>query len=244
MNRKAPALATRIWPARFVSQGDDAETQEFHYSYLVGLAWQDVQGSNKPKEEAKNVEQSLLSILQDFENRIRTDQKYFDSGSCWAMASLVGTNDVQQLQLDQQSWRDGNAGDTDSEGSLDLEEEEEEEDDGAQELPASTPITLERRSTGSKSNIEVSGSGKLRTATDVMNRLRWDSAMDSSNYLVGYEDRFTGAKEKDLGQWKTEQTDEEFIPQHRILYFKRKTDSFIVWERRTRIDNIFGSGVG
>jgi hypothetical protein len=44
-------------------------------------------------------------------------------------------------------------------------------------------------------------------------------------------------------QWKTEQTDEEFIPQHRILYFKRRADNVIVWERRTRIDDIFGSGI-
>lgn len=50
--------------------------------------------------------------------------------------------------------------------------------------------------------------------------------------------------EKALDTWKSEQTDEEFIPQHRILYFKRKSDSTVVWERRTRIDLLFGSGRG
>ena len=39
-----------------------------------------------------------------------------------------------------------------------------------------------------------------------------------------------------------EQTDEEFITQHRILYFKNKKTEVVVWERQTRTDLIFGSG--
>lgn len=81
-----------------------------------------------------------------------------------------------------------------------------------------------------------------------MNRLRWDPSLDPAEYIIGYEDRFLGAKETGLERWKTEQTDEEFIPQHRILYFKRKgvdgREEEVVWERATRIDRVFGSGVG
>ena len=84
--------------------------------------------------------------------------------------------------------------------------------------------------------------GKLRSASDVMHRLRWDAAIDAGDYMVGYEDRFTGAREKPLVQWKSEQTDEEFIPQHRILYFRCRSTGDIVWERRTRTDHVFGSG--
>lgn len=69
-----------------------------------------------------------------------------------------------------------------------------------------------------------------------------DPSLDSGDFIVGYEDRFAGAMEKALDTWKSEQTDEEFIPQHRILYFKRKSDQTVVWERRTRIDLLFGSG--
>lgn len=91
---------------------------------------------------------------------------------------------------------------------------------------------------------------KLRPASDVLNRLRWDPNLDPAEYIIGYEDRFLGAKETSLEKWKTEQTDEEFIPQHRILYFRRKFNDEgdgkgeLVWERATRIDGIFGSGVG
>ncbi|PTU22826.1 hypothetical protein P175DRAFT_0499363, partial [Aspergillus ochraceoroseus IBT 24754] len=48
--------------------------------------------------------------------------------------------------------------------------------------------------------------------------------------------------EASLNSWKRESTDEEFIPQHRVLYIKRKSDSEIVWDRRRRIDKVFMSG--
>ena len=39
-------------------------------------------------------------------------------------------------------------------------------------------------------------------------------------------------------------TDEEWIPQHRILYFRRKgNDGEMVWHRGQRLDNLFGSGI-
>jgi uncharacterized protein (UPF0248 family) len=81
-----------------------------------------------------------------------------------------------------------------------------------------------------------------------LNRLRWDPNLDPTDYIVGYEDRFLGARETGLEKWKTEQTDEEFIPQHRILYFKKKGGDDgkgeVVWERATRVDRVFFSGAG
>lgn len=69
--------------------------------------------------------------------------------------------------------------------------------------------------------------------------------MDSSDYIIGYEDRFLGVRETGLDKWTTEQTDEEFIPQHRILYFRRKSDGgAVVWDREARTDGIYVSGAG
>lgn len=76
---------------------------------------------------------------------------------------------------------------------------------------------------------------------DVINRLLWDPSFDHSDFIIGYEDRFEGRLEASLGSWKKDLTDEEFIPQHRILYIKRR-DGEIVWDRRRRIDTIFHSG--
>ncbi|KAJ5626366.1 hypothetical protein N7510_002675 [Penicillium lagena] len=76
-----------------------------------------------------------------------------------------------------------------------------------------------------------SAENKLRTASDVINRLLWDPSYDHSDFVIGYEDRFEGRLEASLGSWKKDLTDEEFIPQHRILYIKRRGGE-VVWDRR------------
>lgn len=49
-----------------------------------------------------------------------------------------------------------------------------------------------------------------------------------------------------VAMWKGggDVTDEEFIPQHRILYFRRKGDGVRVWDRKKRVDLLFGTGDG
>jgi uncharacterized protein (UPF0248 family) len=76
---------------------------------------------------------------------------------------------------------------------------------------------------------------------DVINRLLWDASFDHHDFVIGYEARFEGRLEASLGSWKKDLTDEEFIPQHRILYIKRR-DGEVVWDRRRRLDTIFYSG--
>lgn len=54
--------------------------------------------------------------------------------------------------------------------------------------------------------------------------------------------------EMDVSAWKggvADVTDEEWIPQHRIMYFRMKGDEEgrRVWDRATRLDRLFGSGV-
>jgi uncharacterized protein (UPF0248 family) len=71
--------------------------------------------------------------------------------------------------------------------------------------------------------------------------------LNIEDFLIGYEDRFVGVKEVELGRWKSEQTDEEFIPMHRIVWVRRKDaegEGEKVWDRRAKIDAIFGSGIG
>jgi len=49
-------------------------------------------------------------------------------------------------------------------------------------------------------------------------------------------------KEMPLGSWKREVEDEAFIPFHRVVYFRRKSDNVLVWDRKTKTDLLFGSG--
>lgn len=51
--------------------------------------------------------------------------------------------------------------------------------------------------------------------------------------------------EVDAVAWKggLETTDEEWIPQHRILYFRKRGEEGRVWDREKRLDRIFGTGI-
>lgn len=253
IDRKLAGIMARIWPARF-SDNTSTETNnagtEYHGSYLVGLEWDDSSPADSSKEKAKRASETLQNILKDFEARIHGDERYYDAKSSWMTTSVVKTSDLHDLTLDKSQWGGpvADEDDCDSDDDLDFEEDELDELDGTTQhedgqdssnKKSSVPIHASRASTG----VKPAGLGKFRTAADVLNRLRWDSNLNTSDYIVGYEDRFTGARERPVEQWKSEQTDEEFIPQHRILYFKRKTDGAILWERRSRIDELFGSGI-
>ena len=241
IHKALPGSEVRVWPALFTDDApnDSTDSNDFQGCYLIGLskaAEGSLTGSSGDKQEAKR---ALEKVLDRFLTQLRTDEKNYDSNTCWIDASLVKRRDVKALHLDDREWGHYIMDmDSDSEDEEELEEELEDADEAKPQRaipqrpkPTSTPLS----------------SSKLRPASDVLNRLRWDPSLDPSDYIIGYEDRFLGAKETGLEKWKTEQTDEEFIPQHRILYFKKKSEdggAEIVWERATRIDKVFGSGLG
>lgn len=231
----------RVWPALFTDDTPNnlTDSNDFQGCYLIGLskaAEGNLTGGPEDKQEAKR---ALEKVLDRFLTQLRSDEKNYDSNTSWIDASLVKRRDVKALQLDEREWGHYVMNmDSDSEDEQELEEELEEAGEAKPQRaipqrpkPTATPLS----------------SSKLRPASDVLNRLRWDPSLDPSDYIIGYEDRFLGAKETGLERWKTEQTDEEFIPQHRILYFKKRGEdggAEVVWERATRIDKIFGSGLG
>ncbi|KAL9101016.1 MAG: hypothetical protein Q9163_003682 [Psora crenata] len=87
----------------------------------------------------------------------------------------------------------------------------------------------------------------LRPAKDILSRLRHDPSLDQSDYIIGYHDRHEPeVKEMDVSMWKGggDVTDEEWIPQHRISYFRQKgEEGRHVWNRAKRLDRIFNSGI-
>ncbi|PQE18670.1 DUF455 domain protein [Rutstroemia sp. NJR-2017a BVV2] len=87
----------------------------------------------------------------------------------------------------------------------------------------------------------------LRPAKDILSRLRHDPQYDIERYVIGYIDRHSeGLKRKNAGDWARDTTDEDWIPEHRIVYFAEKgaPDGVYVWDREGRVDGIFGSGRG
>ncbi|KAI4204201.1 MAG: hypothetical protein LQ350_001392 [Teloschistes chrysophthalmus] len=85
----------------------------------------------------------------------------------------------------------------------------------------------------------------LRPAQDVLNRILHDESYKKSDYIIVYNDRHLGDLEKPLEEWLVEGVEEEeFIPQHRTLSFKRVSDGVKVWDRVEKIDLIFWTGYG
>ncbi|MCJ1261911.1 hypothetical protein MMC22_001780 [Lobaria immixta] len=86
----------------------------------------------------------------------------------------------------------------------------------------------------------------LRPAKDILSRIRHDPALDDADFIVGYHDRHADVIELPVMAWRGggDVTDEEFIPQHRILYFRRKGDGIKIWDRKERLDLLFHSGNG
>ncbi|KAL2084000.1 hypothetical protein ACEWY4_019518 [Coilia grayii] len=87
---------------------------------------------------------------------------------------------------------------------------------------------------------------RMRTADEVINRIRWDSAIDSSQFLVGHIDRFLGVLERPFDEfsWDTSVTDCDYseelaLPRHRIQYFSYRGQR--VWDKDSRTDRVFGS---
>lgn len=93
------------------------------------------------------------------------------------------------------------------------------------------------------SSAQESAMPKLRSAHDIMNRIRHDLSLQISDHIIGYEDRHVGTMWKGVEEWLSTTEEDDFIPMHRIKYFKRKSDGHIVWDREKRIDEIFKSGV-
>ncbi|KAH9897260.1 hypothetical protein F4778DRAFT_744990 [Xylariomycetidae sp. FL2044] len=255
LNRRLPNIHARIWPERFVARDASEEDTDYQGYYLIGLGrWENTDGQPLTKEDMKIATGSLQSALQRFESQTRNDEKYFDPKSCWMSASVARQSELGDLRLDTREWGQYTVGEDESDDDEEVEEEEEEEGEGEEDFDTAEESTA-RSTKAKKRNASRAGgansaplrpsyTGRFRSSADVINRLRWDPALDSADYVVGYEDRFLGVRERDLDAWKSEQTDDEFIPQHRILYFRRRGDGGVrVWDRRQRRDLVFGSGV-
>lgn len=87
----------------------------------------------------------------------------------------------------------------------------------------------------------------MKTASDVVNRIIWDDALEKDDFIVGYFDRFRGLMERSFSAFSWEDLasvdyDVLAVPKHRIQYFKFKDVK--VWDKPRRLDNVFGSAKG
>lgn len=222
---RSEGILARVWPARFHTAEDDSEGTVSGY-YLIAINMR--HGEDDPDMDKKTVMGGkVLSAAREFEGIVQ--RRAPANPHVWISVEVASKKKVWDmgLFLDDRDWSrmaTGTASSTSPEETKDAEPGQ----------AVSKPLESSKSGTGSK---------KLRPIQDVISRLRWDASYSDDDYVLGYEDRFVGIKEINLSDWKSEQTDLEFIPSHRIVWVRRKGDGEEkIWDRRTRFDSLFGSG--
>ncbi|KAL3493496.1 hypothetical protein BJX62DRAFT_82097 [Aspergillus germanicus] len=245
IHRKFPDVHARIWPARFTDTKAEESTNaeggtEYQGYYLIGLAKNSLsQGTIGASMDRQSAEIALLSVLNTFAEQIRGDEKYFDASSSWVDVTIASQSTVRGLYVDTSILVIEDLYNEDKDEEEDLAFDTTNEADPLNDEGPQQRLPIRTRTQPST----TSPTPGLRPASDVLSRLRWDPNIDIDDYIVGYDDRFLGEREMPVAQWKAELTDEAFIPGHRILYFRRKSDGVKVWDRERRLDLVFGSGV-
>ncbi|EPS39563.1 hypothetical protein H072_6651 [Dactylellina haptotyla CBS 200.50] len=271
LGKHTPGLTARVWPGRFhevkpedgdetttaaAKEVDEDEKSELRGFYLVGLA--PVSNSEMSKEDKRNGEAAFASVLRNFESAVRNKDKV-DEKDSWISVSCVKQNEMTTevghvVREDKTMVWDGGEADEEGDTIPDEDSESDEENDMVEQLLGEGdegdgfddffgPTAKKNKKKAAAVIQQKTGpTPKLRPSHEVFNRIKWDGKYDAASYVIGYEDRFRGVLEIGAHLWKTEMTDEEFVPMHRVVYFKEKKTGVVVWDREKRVDKIFGSG--
>ncbi|KAK6338640.1 hypothetical protein TWF696_009451 [Orbilia brochopaga] len=251
-------VAARVWPGRFheTPSTDTTDTttetdSELRGFYLIGIALT-AESAGLAKDAKRAAKVSFTTALQMFDNAVRAKGK-FPAGDAWVSATCVKAAELPPCTLDTTMVWDG--GEADEGDSIPDSSDDENDENDASTLLREDPVSdssddfFSTSSTARKAKKRAArkknmgSTPKLRPAHEVLHRIKWDPKYDSASYLVGYEDRFRGVLEIAVDKWRTEMSDEEFVPMHRVVYFRVKgVGGEVVWDRENRIDRVFGSG--
>ncbi|GAD91647.1 endonuclease/exonuclease/phosphatase family protein [Paecilomyces variotii No. 5] len=189
------------WPYRLRDRPESAEAEKFFY--LIGVEY------NGTPEDLDHVKNSIRSECDKLVEEM-CQLGMFDPTTGWVNISIVGSGDIEEVFSD----GDGVPG--------------EPEKIFMPRSVESPHLTKNVKKVTANHSAGNEPPAKLRPAADILSRLIWDPEFDRKDYIVGYDDRFSGALEVPLDSWKSDPTDDEFIPQHRILYFKHRSSNEIV----------------
>jgi hypothetical protein len=216
-----PELNARLWPKRLVDASIlDPSTRDPNGFYLLGVSPSVNFNKGELTRKGSEIHVSLLNCLRTFEGDLRANSKYYDG-----IETFIGLSSIKQSQLPSQVipdpfvWPDNGIDppieDSDEEDispsppdNVDLDGQE------GEGLPTEEDYisASKRKKAAAKSKTTPHvPAGKLRTSSDVFNRLMWDPNVSKEEYMIGYEDRFLGIREGSLASWKREVEDESFV---------------------------------
>lgn len=214
-------MVARIWPERLADAATaESDARDLNGFYLFGLSTRAV-GASSSKQNA-DMESSLSSCLRSFEHDLRGNGRYYDESDTFISLSNVKSSQLPTKVIrDPFTWPDGNfdapeSDDEEDESSGgDLEDGTAANADSWEGFQATSSAQRKRAAATAAKARQTPHirAGKLRTSTDVYNRLIWDTTgpVTKDGYVIGYEDRFKGIKEVPLTAWKREVEDESFV---------------------------------
>ncbi|MCJ1284351.1 hypothetical protein MMC26_003682 [Xylographa opegraphella] len=241
-NQAHPHPNLCIWPTRVKDSRKEAPDGSYEAFYIVAIG-------SKTATTSPTLDLRLPDHLSRLLSTIRSSP-YYDAATTFADADINPDISVDHLVPDSKDWGlvpDEEKPDDSSDGEAEEEEEAPEEADfWGPPKPKRTSRSKANHTQRSPEDLS-SRPGEpvqpLRPALDILSRIRYDPAYDAEDYLIGYLDRHSGMKEMPVTWWKGEDsTEEDFIPQSRIKYYKRKSDGTVLWDRERKLDLMFGSG--
>ena len=196
----------QFWPDRLVDGSHiDPDARDPNGFYLFGLAPLNAPGAgaqagDRPTRRGSDIQSALASCLRSFEHTLRSNERYYDEKDTFISLtclkqSLLPSNILPDPFKWQDNRFDANVGDeNDEEDSPELSVTDDyTPNDSWDEFKASSSSQRKRAAAAAKSKpTPYIPAGKLRTSTDVYNRLIWDSTVSADGYVLGYEDRFKG----------------------------------------------------
>ncbi|KAI8621298.1 hypothetical protein BC830DRAFT_1095054 [Chytriomyces sp. MP71] len=219
IDRRCPSILARPWHEWFVVPENDPETSA---NFLIGL--------NKRTESILSADDKKLAlatldnVLVQFQTDLSRSESF--SSGMWVNASHVARKAVQNL----------------------FKAPELAPIAAFAQMDNALPTLLHRMEVSESATLGSSQPGaskhKLRSSEDVFNRILWDTSFDPDNFVIGYMDRFVGMQEisfHDFAVRKADQQGDDWIPFHRVWYFKcvNGGDITVVWDRKAKTDSIF-----
>jgi hypothetical protein len=197
----------RLWPNRLVDANDPGDISSGLRSfYLAGFK------ASTPSDKNK-----VQAILCAFEDELQRDQRYYDPSEMFVSVSLVDFTHLPSNIITPPDWVDGDIDpddDSPDDDELDPLENTDSDADGAITFISSTQTRKNRPQALRGNNTPHVPAAKLRTSSDIYNRIVWDRKLTAEDYVIGYEDRFSGPMETPLLNWKRDVVDEEFVRHH------------------------------
>ncbi|TAQ84229.1 hypothetical protein B7494_g7446 [Chlorociboria aeruginascens] len=213
----------RLWPHRLVSNNTDPKADIYEGCFILGLDSESLSANIQP----------IINVCKEWRDDILSNALTVESENFFDIEVTPTNPEIDLLVPCTRVWT-----------RPVLKPDEGTNWPTAHELPGTQPPTPQE--SASEHSPSDGKRSRLRPAIDVLQRLRHDRRYSIDEYVVGYKDRHNSQiMEKLAADWTSDTTEQDFIPEHRIEYFKQYTEddkSELVWEKKSRLDRVFSNG--